>query len=88
MTAPIEGKDALAAALNRAQVYGEYLHSICDAYEAWKKAVDHPPGSGISDPDYTGPSDDEVDAAQEEVGALWNALTDAIEEVCNARGEP
>lgn len=65
-----------------------YLNDICDAYERWKNLVEHGPGHGISDPDYPGPSNDEIDAHEDEVGGAWNDLEDAIEAACGARGEP
>ena len=66
----------------------EYLNDICDAYEAWKKACDHPPGSGINDEDYPGPSADELTDHEAEVSILWGQLIEDIETACAARQEP
>ncbi|HXU04969.1 MAG TPA: hypothetical protein VN903_28610 [Polyangia bacterium] len=54
------------------------LDAVCDAYEAWDHAVNHGPGSGISDPDYPGPHEDELKVHDEEVGSLWYAIGDTI----------
>lgn len=66
----------------------EYLNDICDAYEAWKKCVDHPPGSGITDEDYPGPSKEECESHDQECSTRWNDLQDAIQTACDARCEP
>lgn len=77
-----------AALVKERDALREYLHDICDAYEAWQKACDSPPGGDISDPEYRGPSKDECEAHDVEVTALWNAVGDAIQTACDARQEP
>jgi hypothetical protein len=75
-------------AVNRLRATEEYLNDILDAHEAWKHAVDHGPGSGITDPDYPGPSNEECEAHDEEVGTRWNDLEDALDAALAARQEP
>jgi hypothetical protein len=63
----------------------EYLHDICDAYDAWNKVVNEPAGGGISDPDYPGPSNEECQQHDEACGERWNDVEDAIKTACDAR---
>lgn len=74
--------EALRAAKENIEGLNEYLNDICDAYEAWEKATKNGPGSGINDP---GPSNEECEAHDEECGARWNDITEAIETACGAR---
>lgn len=67
------------------EIIGEYLSPICEAFECVQKIERHPPGAGINDPDYPGPTDDEVEAYDDELMAARNDLTEAIQTACDAQ---
>lgn len=67
------------------EIIGEYLNPICEAFERVQKIERHPPCSGISDPDYPGPTNDEIEQYDDELMSARNDLTEAIQVACDAQ---
>lgn len=66
----------------------EYLDDICDAWERCQKIDANPPGKGITDEDYPGPTAAELEDHGDALNAAAHDLDEAIQTAIDARQEP